>query len=639
MPTCDVLDGLRPGTPPTPRAWMVDSTLRDASAAHRWNGSNSSTHVTTIAPNHYSIEVTNVKRRLPADLWLPANPFNHSSNTASNESPREDEVEKCLEAFMQATNWGVMTRKNGTVRKAFSDHPRDYDDREAMPLNQPAAESPRRWTLIDNLVGSEIPDDQLLESLPSVPMPNAEGLLHSIERMAQRLERAEATIRRQEAELANSLLVTSHPSRQQEAADRFEAILESTCQSLDSQAAAIYLLDDATSSLKMRACFGLPHSRLALPARELRGSFADLEALLGNAVLMNDIAQMQDWSSPEVFGSALVVPIGTSTMPHGTIWFWSESKRTFSRTEIEVANLAAGRIMAEIEQSILGQEVNRSRTLQRQIDAAGIKQENMQPDTQVLHEDFDFSGWTLQSGPLGAAFHDWQLIPDELLTFAVGSADQTGPEGALVSTSAMAILRSMWNQGASHKQIMRCINDAHWSWNGDEWGVALALFQINPTTGYGSMFSAGEVNAWILSSRGARSISSESPPLGTHPDAAFVPHRFILQPGEILVACTPNTLCHSSLSMGSEPSIPLQGTLKGVQRKPNSPRSGSSVDNRHSKPLDASRLHQIIRGLSDESARDIAGTIARVFPVNDLESEHPRDRALVLIKNIRKACA
>ena len=91
--------------------------------------------------------------------------------------------------------------------------------------------------------------------------------------------------------------------------------------------------------------------------------------------------------------------------------------------------------------------------------------------------------------------------------------------------------------------------------------------------------------------------------------------------------------------MGSEPSIPLQGTLKGVQRKPNSPRSGSSVDNRHSKPLDASRLHQIIRGLSDESARDIAGTIARVFPVNDLESEHPRDRALVLIKNIRKACA
>ena len=69
---------------------------------------------------------------------------------------------------------------------------------------------------------------------------------------------------------------------------RLEAVLRGGTEAVDCQAAALYLLDDATSQLKMRSCWGLPLDRLAAPARPLKGAVADLEALLGHAVVIED---------------------------------------------------------------------------------------------------------------------------------------------------------------------------------------------------------------------------------------------------------------------------------------------------------------------------------------------------------------
>jgi len=475
----------------------------------------------------------------------------------------------------------------------------------------------KRWRLLETIVQDGAPEPDELTESPFVPMDRAQELLASIERLVARLDVAEETIRRQEAELATAVGVTSHSDRGRETADRLESILESVTRSVGAVAGALYLLDDDTSALKMRSCIGLPKTRLTAPPRELRGSLADLEALLGNAVLLSDIDMMPDWPSPEEFASALVVPVGSMTMPHGTMWFWSDKPRSYSATEVEVANLAAGRVMSEIEQSILGQEIHHSRAIQKQIDTASLIQASMLPDNQVLHEDFDVNGWTFQNGTIGGGFHHWDINHQEMMTISLGNANQPGPEGAIVATSIQSIVRTLWQGNHNPMSIMRTINDTLWGMQDADWTASMGLIQINPITGYGSICSAGDIQSFVISHRGFRPIGSMGPRVSAQPDTLFNSNRFCLQPGEILLAFTSNILDISN----------------GQQLPPQKKKGGRTLSY---STLDQNSMLQIVRDMADEKASDIAGYVARNLPTLQRDSMDGPDRTMVIIKNIRK---
>lgn len=566
-----------------------------------------------------TLETNIVKRRYPSHLKLHVEDSASLIASAGERTRKssfsvqgQDEIQDLLRAFSDTTNWAV------------SDRPKQSDIKSEVPSHHlPQNPASKRWRLIETMVQDGVLDAMDLAELPSVSMDRAQDLLMSIERLVDRLDRAEETVRRQEAELATTLGVASHSDRQRETADRLEAVLESVCRSIGAVAGAIYVLDDDTSSLKMRSSIGLPRNRLTAPPRELRGSLADLEALLGNAVLLSDIEHMQDWPSPEPYASALVVPIGSTTMPHGTMWFWSETPRSFSATEVEVANLAAGRIMSEIEQSILGQEIHQSRIIQKQYDTASLTQASMLPDNQVLHKDFDINGWTYQNGSMGGGFHFWDMNPQEMITMAVGNANQQGPDGAIVSTGIQSILRTLWTQGENPSMIMRAINDTMWAIQEADWTASLNLIQINPKTGYGSICSAGGMETFIVSHRGFRPIGILSPRTALLPDSIFKASRFCLQSGEILVSYTAGILEKNQIK--PNPSLPYQGKGKRTPKPVNYPQ------------LDQSALLQIVREMADEKAIDITGFLARTLPTFDRSANDTADRSLILIRNTRKS--
>ncbi len=555
-----------------------------------------------------------MKRRYPSHLRLHVE--DSASSAPSSDRPRTqtqaglaayDEIQGLLKSFTEATSWAVSERAK----------PAENKKRVPSP-HLPSSGLSKRWRLIETIVQDGVLDAIDVTEIPCVPMDRAQQLLVAIERLVERLDIAEERVRLQEAELATAVGVTSHSDRQRETADRLESILDSVSRSIGAVAGAIYLLDDDTSTLKMRSCIGLPKSRLTAPPRELRGSLADLEALLGNAVLLSDIEMMPDWPSPEAFASALVVPIGSSTMPHGTMWFWSEKTRGYSATEIEVANLAAGRVMSEIEQSILGQEVHQSRVIQKQMDTASLTQASMLPDSQILHEDFDVNGWTFQNGSIGGGFHHWDVNPNEMMTVSLGNATQQGPDGAIVSTGIQSIVRNLWKGNQNPLSIMRSVNDTMWSMQEADWTASMSLIQINPVTGYGSICSAGDIQSFIISHRGFRPIGTQSPRVAEHPDTLFASNRFNLQPGEILLAFS-----SSILSDSSPQPVPTRN------KKSSTPIQYSC--------LDQNSLLQIVRDMSDEKASDIAGYLARTLPTFDRNHSNGTDRSLVLIKNIRKA--
>lgn len=121
-------------------------------------------------------------------------------------------------------------------------------------------------------------------------------------------------------------------------------------------AAALYLLDEATTSLKLRAVWGLPNDRFLEPPRPLRGSRADVEALLGSAVVLNEAYLAEAWKAPEDFECSICVPVASETTILGTMWYFSNRKREIETRELDALELVAGRIVAELEKETLKQE-------------------------------------------------------------------------------------------------------------------------------------------------------------------------------------------------------------------------------------------------------------------------------------------
>lgn len=130
---------------------------------------------------------------------------------------------------------------------------------------------------------------------------------------------------------------------------RLEAVLRGAAEGLDCDAAALYTLDAATTELAMRSMWGLAPSRLIEDARPLRGAIADLEAMCGRAVVLEDDTMNTYWRVPEPCAAAVCLPIATSSTVLGTLWFFCESPRQIGDKTTNLMEIVAGRLAVELE--------------------------------------------------------------------------------------------------------------------------------------------------------------------------------------------------------------------------------------------------------------------------------------------------
>ncbi|MGD9645666.1 MAG: GAF domain-containing protein [Pirellulales bacterium] len=175
------------------------------------------------------------------------------------------------------------------------------------------------------------------------------------------LGRTRRALRASEAELAAGVPVYVAAAQADQLADRLEVILRCGARTVGCHAAGAYLLDEATSCLKLRASWGLPAERLADPPRRLATQLADLEALLGHAVVLDDSQLQSSWPVPEPCGAAVCLPLATEASLLGTAWFFAPQSRLFDDRETEILELAAGRLAVELELAMLRSAVQSSR--------------------------------------------------------------------------------------------------------------------------------------------------------------------------------------------------------------------------------------------------------------------------------------
>ena len=441
--------------------------------------------------------------------------------------PKIDEsgpLAEMLRSFRRATGWSLQY-----IPGPPPSRPNDLT--WSTPVNPGVGDPPGHLRL--DPVGSTTVATQ-----PRVEKERAQELSSAVGEMLAELGRAQNALRDREAELAAGVPVAPRADEQSHLAARLEAVLKGGAQAVDCQAAALYLLDDATTRLKLRSCWGLPRERFAQPARPLQGALADLEAMLGHAVVLDDIGLADYWNAPEEFPAAVCVPISTPTNILGTLWIFSDQKRDFNDRQTNIIEVVAGRLAADLEREMLIRQGVEGAQLKHQLAAAERMQRNQLPSIPPLLDGWDVAGWTAQAQSVGGDFFDWFGLPDGLVAAAVGDVMDRGLEAALAASTVKAALRSHAEYVRDAAALLGQVNLTLWKGSAGDQFASLFCGLLETATGRVRFCCAGQPAVVIVRPGSWESLSQPSPPLGDSPETDYEPGQCSLKPGEALVVFT-----------------------------------------------------------------------------------------------------
>jgi hypothetical protein len=321
-----------------------------------------------------------------------------------------------------------------------------------------------------------------------------------------------------EAELAAGVPVLVPPTEDQHLAQRLVAVLRGGAQAVGCQAAALYLLDEATTSLKLRAAWGLPSARLLDPARPLKGALADLEALAGHAVVLEDTSLLAHWRCPEAYAAAACVPVSTATVPLGTLWVFCDRVREFSAQETNLLEIVAGRIASDLEREMLLVEAAKAKARQQQQVAAARWLAQRRPTVPPCIEDYQVAG-AAPSEELQGSFYDWFGLPDGSLLVVAGHAPGQGWEAALAATAVQAALRAHADRVADPAALLAATSATLQAASPGEEGASLVAVQVRSGDGSVKVAGAGTFTLWNREGDRWQARLHQRPALGMEPDA------------------------------------------------------------------------------------------------------------------------
>lgn len=427
-------------------------------------------------------------------------------------------------AFARLTGWSL--RYAPSAKPA---HPTEFT--WSAPVNPGVGTSPGHVRL----------DPAGPEAVSATAAFDTEGvrqLALAVSGMLEELLHTQHALWQREAELATGIPIVFHGDEQEHLADRLKSVLQAGAESIGFDAAALYLLDDSTTTLKLRASWHLPLDRFTDPPRRLQGALADLEAMLGHAVVLNDAQRLDHWNAPEDLPSAICVPVSTPTTILGTLWVFSRIQREPGERDTAMVEVVAGRIAADLEREILLKEGVDGAQLKRQLAAAERVQRNQLPSISPMLDHWELAGWTQQAQGVGGDFYDWFCLPDGLVAVTVGDITEKGIQSALSASALKAALRSHGQYHRHTDSLLQQANMTLWTGSAGDQSATLFCGLIDTTTNQFRYACAGRPSILVLRSDGWESLTQSATLLGTSPEAHYQEFEYTLQPGEVLAVFT-----------------------------------------------------------------------------------------------------
>jgi serine phosphatase RsbU (regulator of sigma subunit) len=263
--------------------------------------------------------------------------------------------------------------------------------------------------------------------------------------------------------------------------------------------------------------------------------------LVGHAVTLEDTDLLPHWKVPEPFASAICVPVSSPTNPLGTLWLFCDRKRDFTTEQTNLVEIVAGRLASDLEREVLLSEGMRSKKVDRHFKFASHWQVSSLPTFAPVVHGWSVAGWNRQADIIGGDFYDWSILPDGMLSIAVGDADGTMMEATLVATTVQTSLKSHANYRHNAKQMVDRVNETLWTSSAGDQFSSLFYGKVDCDNGHVEFCTAGKINAYRISSRGVRRINSDTTYLGTQPESAHRKKQITLKKGESLLIASEGT--------------------------------------------------------------------------------------------------
>ena len=370
-------------------------------------------------------------------------------------------------------------------------------------------------------------------SPPAVALPEAKQLAGALADCWDELLRTRKALWQREAELAAGVPVAARPDEEKHLAARLEGVLAAGAECLNCQSAALYLLDAGTSELKLRASWGLPRTRLMEAARPLRGAAADLEALIGHAVVLTDPGSFEFWRVPEPCGAAICVPVSSPTTPLGTLWLFANEGRDFSSAETNLLEVIAGRVAADLEREMLLCEVaslRNARTRGAEVEAGW--QAALPPSPRL--EGWEIAGWSPEAGGPGGGWCDWFTVASDQFALVLGTCNADAI-GALGGIAARLAVRATADLHLGPAQLLDRLNAAFWIGDQAQASVGLNFAMLDTHHGVLRAAHCGAVGLVVAQSKHTRLVEAVAPSLAARDHIAAQERRFKLAPNDVAV--------------------------------------------------------------------------------------------------------
>lgn len=473
----------------------------------------------------------------------------HSGSKSPLESTAHltiDPVSRFWQAYTSATGWRI-DQPHGRVRGRTN---KSVVIPVAVGVSRSSAEESFGISLRPSMDVSMMGGVDSLDEMPAVSHEMAEKLAVAASDLAQEYQESLESIRRQEAELAATAVPSESIETDGRLSDKLKSLLRQVVAATGSNRAAIYMLDEQTTSLKMRACYGLPTSRLMAAPRSLRGSRGDLESLVSDVVLIDDLSGSLSatWNSPEDYPSAIVIRLDDEDLPIGTLWIWSDDAKSYTERDGAAAQLASSAVASELAKSKLSRQRHRWNVSSNSIQNAAQWQMRQLPPAMEIAPKFTVDGWTESPRPWACSWHAWEILPNGMIAIALAEAEETQLDGALIAATARAAFAAHCHYRHSVTDMLARVSDSLWQTNTGDQIVSMLYAHLDPETGEGQIASAGSIQAIIAGSRGFRPVCSghQSDPLASRIDCRVASSSFRLQVGEVLVAVNDAVLDHDS---------------------------------------------------------------------------------------------
>lgn len=430
-------------------------------------------------------------------------------NVQSSHPQRPSSTDQFWSAFSAATGWRI-------------DH--QHSDQGVRVL--PAVE-------MDLMV------DDPADSMPAVVKEDAAELAARAAEIASENELLQSLVRRQEIELAAHSATQFATGRSETTSDSVHQTLQQAIDAAGFDAAAIYMLDDDTQYLKTRAVVGLPLDRLTSEPRTLRGSRADLEAMVQDAVLMDDLQGYagETWNPPEPVGAAVCTSIYRGDLPIGTLWLFSRQPRKLDDSFSAIAQMAASQIALQLSEAVQNRTEETNRKPAESISDVAAWQFAALPVGNHLARGWFVDGMIESPNALSTGWHQWDVLPDGSLVLAMAETSEDRAAGAMIAATARAALAAHSGYRHTPRQIMQRISDTLWQTNAADQLVSLLYARIDPETGEGELASAGNIQGLIAGKYGYRPlVQSGGRPLASSIEVECFESTFQLAVGETLLA-------------------------------------------------------------------------------------------------------